>query len=193
MTRAFIIGNGTSRQGFDLDSLRPYGKIYGCNALYREFTPDVLVATDRPIANEIQSTGYAHKHKFYTRRPGPDSGALTLSHPFWPYCSGANALGLALIDGATTVYMLGFDVGSTHSKVNNIYAGTTFYKPQDYHALNNKQWIAQFTSIFRDYPGVAFIRIVNDFSLTIPEFATINNLTHTTYSDFVHGLNNVKG
>ena len=37
--RVFCIGNGESRKGFDLEKLRPYGKIYGCNALYRDFTP----------------------------------------------------------------------------------------------------------------------------------------------------------
>ena len=31
--RAFIIGNGASREGLDLEQLRPYGEIYGCNAL----------------------------------------------------------------------------------------------------------------------------------------------------------------
>ena len=54
MTTAFVIGNGISRRGLDLTQLQPYGKIYGCNALYREFTPDVLVATDKPIATIIQ-------------------------------------------------------------------------------------------------------------------------------------------
>ena len=46
MSKAFCIGNGESRKGFDLEQLRPHGKIYGCNALYRDFTPDVLVAVD---------------------------------------------------------------------------------------------------------------------------------------------------
>ena len=34
MKRVFCIGNGESRQGFDLEKLRPHGKIYGCNAIY---------------------------------------------------------------------------------------------------------------------------------------------------------------
>ena len=44
---AFIIGNGQSRQGFDLESLRGKGTTYGCNAVYRDFTPDYLVSLDR--------------------------------------------------------------------------------------------------------------------------------------------------
>mgnify|MGYP003348041320 FL=1 len=41
MAIAFVIGNGVSRLGVPLATLNTYGKIYGCNALYREFEPDV--------------------------------------------------------------------------------------------------------------------------------------------------------
>ena len=37
---AYIIGNGPSRKGFDLNLLKTSGQIYGCNALYRDFVPD---------------------------------------------------------------------------------------------------------------------------------------------------------
>ena len=47
--QVFIIGNGESRIGLDLEQLRDYGKIYGCNLLYKEFTPDVLVAIDERV------------------------------------------------------------------------------------------------------------------------------------------------
>ena len=46
MKIAFVIGNGQSRSHFNLNTLRGKGTIYGCNALYRDFMPDVLVATD---------------------------------------------------------------------------------------------------------------------------------------------------
>ena len=56
--QVFIIGNGESRIGFDLEKLRDYGKIYGCNMLYEEFTPDVLVAVDERIMHPCYWTGY---------------------------------------------------------------------------------------------------------------------------------------
>ena len=59
----FLIGNGESRKDFDLTQLRQYGKIYGCNALYRDFKPDVLVAVDHGISHEIYNTGYAKENK----------------------------------------------------------------------------------------------------------------------------------
>ena len=53
MAIAFVIGNGISRRGIDLLQLQQLGHTYGCNALYREFLPNVLVATDKPIADAI--------------------------------------------------------------------------------------------------------------------------------------------
>ena len=63
MKRVFVIGNGESRKGFDLEKLRPHGKIYGCNALYRDFTPDVITAVDMGIMHEVYNSGYAQNNQ----------------------------------------------------------------------------------------------------------------------------------
>jgi len=65
--RVFCIGNGESRKGFDLEKLRPHGKIYGCNALYRDFMPDVLTSVDHGIMHEIYHAGVAQKIPCYFR------------------------------------------------------------------------------------------------------------------------------
>jgi len=65
--RVFCIGNGESRKGFDLEKLRPHGKIYGCNAIYRDFMPDVLTAVDHGIMHEIYHAGVAQKIPCYFR------------------------------------------------------------------------------------------------------------------------------
>jgi hypothetical protein len=67
MSNVFCIGNGTSRKNFNLDKLRPYGKIYGCNAIYRTFTPDVLTAVDHGIMHEIYHSGYCEKNETWFR------------------------------------------------------------------------------------------------------------------------------
>ena len=54
----FCIGNGESRSPIDLIRLRPHGKIYGCNGLYRDFKPDVLVSVDGPMMHEVYQSGY---------------------------------------------------------------------------------------------------------------------------------------
>ena len=65
--RVFCIGNGESRKGFDLEKLRPHGKIYGCNALYRDFMPDVLISVDHGIMHEVYHAGVAQKIPVYFR------------------------------------------------------------------------------------------------------------------------------
>ena len=65
--RVFCIGNGESRIGYDLEKLRPHGKIYGCNAIYRDFMPDVITAVDHGIMHEIYHAGVAQKIPCYFR------------------------------------------------------------------------------------------------------------------------------
>jgi hypothetical protein len=67
MHRVFVLGNGESRKNVDLEALRQYGKIYGCNAIYRDFTPDALVCVDAGIMHEVYSSGYALENKCYFR------------------------------------------------------------------------------------------------------------------------------
>jgi len=67
VSRVFCIGNGESRRDFNLQNLRQYGKIYGCNALYRDFTPDVLTSVDHGMMHEIYHAGVAQKIDCYFR------------------------------------------------------------------------------------------------------------------------------
>ena len=66
MSAAFILGNGKSRLAVNLNKLAECGTVFGCNRLYRDFTPHCLVSTDRPIAEEIQNSGYAQQNRFHT-------------------------------------------------------------------------------------------------------------------------------
>ena len=72
--RVFCIGNGESRKVLDLEKLRPHGKIYGCNALYRDFTPDHLSAVDMGIMHEIYNSGFCQNtptlFRDWNRLPG---------------------------------------------------------------------------------------------------------------------------
>ena len=49
----FIVGNGTSRENFDLNMLREKGTIIGCNALYRDFKPDILTLINTRMIEEV--------------------------------------------------------------------------------------------------------------------------------------------
>ena len=65
--RVFILGNGQSRLGVNLEKLKEYGKVYGCNAIYRDFEPDVLVGVDQGIMHEMYHSGICEKIPTYFR------------------------------------------------------------------------------------------------------------------------------
>jgi len=52
----FVLGNGPSRKNIDVSKLD--GTVIGCNACYRDFTPDVICATDAGIMSDIIESGY---------------------------------------------------------------------------------------------------------------------------------------
>jgi hypothetical protein len=193
MTTAFVLGNGVSRQGLDLGQLRQHGKIYGCNALHREFVPDVLVATDRPIATAIQESGYALKNKFYTRRPIDNLGAHQVPKPYFGYSSGPIAVALAAEQGAKKVYMLGFDMGPTgNNQFNNIYAGTEFYKSIDAQPTFTGNWVKQLIHITGNFERAEFVRICGPTTARISQLESLKNLKHLDLATFMDRINNKK-
>ena len=130
--KAFIIGNGTSRKSFDLESLRGKGTIFGCNALYRDFTPDYLVAIDDGIISEINYAIDIEECKV---------PRLRFIVPAWNECfeettgnrsnAGMNAMLEAIKMGAKEVYCLGFDfLIDSEISVANIYDSTPCYGPE---------------------------------------------------------------
>ncbi len=194
MAIAFVLGNGISRLEIPLDVMRHQGKIYGCNALYRDFTPDVLVATDRPIAAYIQESGYAKTNRFYTRRPLPDSGANTVPSEYFGFSSGPIAVSLAARDGHNLIYLLGFDLGPTsNDKFNNIYAGTDFYKPIDSNPTFTGNWIKQMTRVMQDHPRTRFVRLYGTTTARVAELDSISNLKHQDIATFLYRINSKKG
>ena len=193
MTTAFVLGNGLSRQVIDLNCLRSYGKVYGCNALYRDFTPDVLIATDRPISAQIQESGYPLKNKFYTRKPIDGLGALKVPKEYYGFSSGPIATGIAAIDQHRLIYMIGFDMGPTlDKKFNNVYASTEFYRTADVTPVFTGNWIKQILTITKDFPTTQFVRVQGKTTAAVSEFDTVKNLTHLPLSTFVDRINNQK-
>lgn len=58
-----VIGNGESRNRINLNDIK--SKTYGCNALYRDFTPDYLISIDNKMIHEIVESGYIEKNICY--------------------------------------------------------------------------------------------------------------------------------
>ena len=63
----FVLGNGESRKDIDVELLKTKGKVWGCNAIYREHELDGLIAVDPMMTHEIYRSGYAHKNPCYFR------------------------------------------------------------------------------------------------------------------------------
>lgn len=194
MTVAFVLGNGQSRAAVDLRRIKSLGAIYGCNGLYRDWTPDCLVATDRPIAEAIQRSGYAKDHRFYTRKPLPDLGALVVPRKYHGNSSGPIACALAALDGHKRIYLLGYDMGpSPIMRFNNMYAGTEFYKSPEAAPTFTGNWIRQLVTIAGDFPKIRFIRVCGHTTATIKEFNNIENFEHIDMKTFLLRSDNNDG
>jgi hypothetical protein len=193
MSRAFVLGNGVSRLDVNLHVLKELGPIYGCNALYREFTPTVLVSTDKPISSHIQEQGYANSNRMYTRKPTPGKGALRIPQDWYGFSSGPVAVAIAAQDKNLAVYMLGFDLGPLHGdRFNNIYAGTEFYKTPSARPTFTGNWVRQIQNITKTFPNTNFFRVVGPTTAEIPEFKSIANMAHMPMTDFLDRINNTK-
>ena len=193
MSTAFVLGNGISRKEVSPTALQRFGKVYGCNALYREFAPDVLVATDKPIATKIQQDGYALANCFYTRYPEPKTGARAVPEHYRGFSSGPIAVGIAAIDQNFRIYLLGFDMGPTENNTfNNVYADTEFYKTSAHPPTFTGNWIKQIVQITKDYPKTQFIRICGPTTAKINELNALDNLEHWDMSSFLDCINNQK-
>jgi hypothetical protein len=193
MTIAFVLGNGVSRRLVDLDRVRGRGAIYGCNALYRDFAPAVLVSTDPPISTEIQNSGYSKNHVHYTRKPLPESGSQRIPPRYFGFSSGPVAVGLATEDRNRQIYLLGFDLGPNRTgSFNNMYADTEFYKKSTATPTYTGNWVRQLISIMKDNPRTTYTRVMGETTAVIAEFAPIENHRIMDIADFLDRINNGK-
>jgi len=194
MTVAFVLGNGQSRSALDITRFKSLGSVYGCNGLYRDYKPDCLVATDRPIAEEIQRSGYSKNHRFYTRKPLLDLGAQIVPRKYHGNSSGPIACAIAALDGHDRIYMLGFDMGPSASmRFNNVYAGTAFYKSSDAAPTYTGNWIRQVVALTTDFPTTKFIRVCGPTTADIKEFKNIENFEHIDIKTFIYRLDTSDG
>lgn len=263
MSKVFIIGNGESRKKVDLMQLNMMGKVYGCNALYRDYTPDVLIVVDGGMQHEVYTSGYALKNKCYfrswTRLPGMmfdtivgstefehegwtifnkrenrnsfvfngtdpnqmkrqhehytsigydqktidellskhhrwitwceeygDDEVYLISEEYSGWSAGPIAVRTAISnENPTDIFLIGFDMGSSDGKVNNMYKDTDNYLSSDAAVTPDTNWIQQHKQNFMDYPHVRFWKVnpaplgTDDTCKFIEEWKDIENLQYT--------------
>jgi len=185
---AFVIGNGTSRSSIDLPQLKENGKTYACNAVYRTFSPDYLVAVDVKMVLEINKAGYQHKNEVWTNpnRSYQRMQNLNYFSPSKGWSSGPTALWLAAQHGYKTIYILGFDYRGLNdgTTFNNIYADTANYKKSTDGATFFGNWSRQTQSVIKSSSKINFVRVINKDSYIPQEFSKFNNLEHITVEEF---------
>lgn len=103
--------------------------------------------------------------------------------------SGGYALLIAALS-YETVYLIGFDLYPTNSKVNNVYKGTNNYSNPEKHPVDPAYWIYQISKIFNIFKNKNFI-VVNKPNWKVPEIWKTNNVKFITIEEFkVLTLNN---
>ena len=187
---AFVLGNGVSRQSINPADLAHHGITYGCNALYREFSPDYLVAVDTKMIKEITTAGYHKLHSVWTNtnKYSKDIDGLNLFTPSQGWSSGPSALNLASTHENKTIYILGFDyagIGNKNELVNNIYSGSSNYKKVNERATYFGNWQNQTTTCINKNTKIKYIRVIESANSFIPDtLIGILNLTHITVENF---------
>jgi hypothetical protein len=197
---ALVIGNGESRIGIDLDSLKEHFVTIGCNALHREFIPAHLVCFDRRMAAEStenpnmnQTLIHVRKDWFhYFRKIKKNKNVREL--PCLPYVadakvdnpnnwgSGPYAVLIAAMN-YDKVYLIGFDLWSKSNLLNNVYKGTKNYSKEDSLAVDPSFWIYQISKIFLLHPEKEFV-IINNVNWKMPDEWKLQNVCFTNISNF---------
>ena len=181
-----MLGNGTSRKSIDLNQLKNKGTIYGCNALYREFEPDYLVAVDTKMILEINKAGYQHSHNVWTNPNRSFNGmnGFNFFNPSKGWSSGPTALWLASTHDVQDIFILGFDYQGINDKINNIYADTTNYKKSHERATYHGNWLKQTCITCQKFSKKRYIRVLGENAFVPKEFSNINNLSHISIGEF---------
>jgi len=164
------VGNGESRLAIDLDKLE--GPKVGCNAIYRDYYTDYLVCVDKRMMQEVLNAGVNTRGTLVYTRPDwypqfktlkvrqvpplPYSGDERWDEPF-QWGSGPYAVLIAaLFAKEQYVNLIGFDLWSGSSTVNNVYKGTPNYDDADKRAVDPRYWIHQIGKVFECFPKIKF-------------------------------------
>lgn len=186
---AFVLGNGTSRKPIDLTNLKNYGKVYACNAIYRTFDPDYLVAVDVKMILELQKAGYHKKNPNIWTNPQKSISRFKEFNFFNPskgWSSGPTALWLAAQHKYETIYILGFDYRGLNDgqKFNNIFADTPNYKKSTDGATFFGNWMRQTTNVIKENPHIKFVRVIAPDNYRPEELNKFENFSTILIEDF---------
>lgn len=180
---AYIIGNGKSRQHFDLYKLPQ--DTYGCNALYRDYTPDYLIVVDRHMYQEVKESEYGEKNIVYTNHNCMTKfGGTCHLIPSNPHRgAGPTATHIAIHDGHTNLFMLGFDCAEDTSN-NNVYVNTKCYN-NDTTVVHVTVWAKQIQLIMEKNPQVSFTFVEGSQTDQIKKLPNYRSISYNGLLDHI--------
>lgn len=185
---AFVLGNGTSRKSINPEYLKTHGTIYGCNALYREFNPDYLVAVDVKMIVEINKSKYQHKIPVWTNknRAYEDFEGFNYFKKSKGWSSGPTALWLASQENYEKIFILGFDYQGLDNgkKFNNIYADSKNYKKSKEPATFYGNWLRQTEQTIKEHPHIKYYRVIQSDNFCPQQLNNFSNFTTIDTENF---------
>ena len=162
---AYVIGNGPSRKGFDLNRLKETGQTYGCNALYRDFIPDYIFSVDTNMSMQMIEDEVGLKTIHYApalqanRKESNGMIHLIPNNPNW--ISGNAAFWTAGVHGHKNIYLIGFDFREYgKGELNNIYQDTDYYGERNEDKIFDG-WLKQIRDMLKMRPYVNYT-VVHD-------------------------------
>ena len=171
---AFIIGNGESRRNFDLNDIKGVAPIYGCNALYRDFSPDWLVAVDEGVIDEINSSNFPKESTLFPRSKAEEYEPADM-HPgrnrYPRNNSGMYAMQRAIEKDHNVLLCLGFDflINDSYLSCTNLFAGTKNYGAETHANFEDNAGRIRYLEWFaRKNKDVVFIFVLEDLFPKVP-------------------------
>ena len=95
---------------------------------------------------------------------------------------------LACQEGATKVYMLGFDLSSYDSPLNNIYKGSNNYLPEYAKGFNPVNWNLQLGAVFGEFKDVEFIWVSPVHTILDKVRTKFKNVDFLTYEEIYKNI-----
>ena len=171
---AFIIGNGESRRSFDLNDIKSVAPIFGCNAIYRDFSPDWLVAVDEGVIDEISSSNFPIEYTLFPRSKAEEYEPADM-HPgrnrYPRNNSGMYAMQRAIEKDYNVLLCLGFDFLITDSYLSctNLFAGTKNYGAETHANFEDNAGRIRYLEWFaRKNKDIVFIFVLEDLFPKVP-------------------------
>ena len=195
---AFVLGNGESRKGIQIEDLKKHGTVFACNGVYRTDRPDFLVAVDPKMVIEIAETDYMMNNQVYSNFNAQyNKNQKILDHVKWfqpslGWSSGPTALRMACDRKFEEIYILGFDYQgfqdekhTQRHKFNNLFKDTRNYKKSKDEATFYGNWMNQTKRCLQDFKNIKFYRVIPKGWFAPKDLEWNDNLTHISTEELL--------